>query len=202
MEEFWISCCVWAAIFVFMFIAKYRSNKRLYEKVSWCMIERKKGSGEIFDCIWSFQYNFPEQYKIKQDEKSNVAFILDAFQDALSNNYFDGSLSKSSKILRLTKEEYFFLALRDFLKKRECGISLNGIEKYILLEKKSYGMWGTELYSAKYRINNFGITYTKLLYFSSLYCENNARMEKLGIIKYSEKIRNRIDTQLIELSVM
>lgn len=202
MKELWIAGCICAVILAFVFIKKYRSGKCLYEKVSWCMTERQRGSYQIYDCIWSLQYDLPDQYKLKASEEQNAAFILDVFQEDLSSLYFHGKLSKSTKVLGITREGYFFLSLCSFLDKRECGVSLNEREKYVLLEKTSHGMWGTELYDAKYQLTDFGIVYTKLLYYAQLYCESNRYTDKFGLAINSDHIKARIDCGKIEISVM
>lgn len=130
MKELWTASYVLVVIMIFVTSKKYFNNKHLYKKVSWCMTERKKGSCQIFTCLWSQQYDLPDLYRLKKAEEHDAAFILDAFQDALSESYFSGRLAKSSKALGLTEEEYFFLSMRNFLSEHECEISLNGVEKY------------------------------------------------------------------------
>ena len=202
MKELWIISYIFVVIMLFVSSKKYFDNKWLYEKISWCMTERRKGSCQIFDCLWSCQYDLPDLYRLKKAEEQDAAFILDAFQDALSDSYFSDRLAKSSKALGLTEEEYFFLSMRNFLSAHECEISLKSAEKYILLEKKDYGMWGRQLYDAKYQLTAFGMTYTKLLYYSCLYCENSIRISKLKISKEANRIKDRLDDGIIEISVM
>ena len=202
MKDLWTASYVLVVIMIFVTSKKYFNNKHLYKKVSWCMTERKKGSCQIFTCLWSQQYDLPDLYRLKKAEEHDAAFILDAFQDALSESYFSGRLAKSSKALGLTEEEYFFLSMRNFLSEHECEISLNGVEKYSLLEKTNYGVWGSQLYDAKYQLTAFGVVYTKLLYCVCLYCEANIRISKLKIPKEAVRAKERIDSGVIEISVL
>lgn len=189
---------------------EYYVKNSMHEHVKWCV---GQSSSELFDRILfgsvqtkgnSISDMGTAEYMVQRDEQERMmsTFILEAYQEGLKEKYFSERLKSDFKIARMSKNEYFMVTLCSYLSNHECDLTMNGQEKYILIERKNYGMWGTQLYDATYELTDFAIVYTRLYYTTLTFCNNCKSIETFDAEHRLKCLKERIDTRRIQISVM
>ena len=139
----------------------------LKNHVAWCASKdlHIKANLSLWDYIWNAQLDgeLPEQYRLVWEERSDTNLILSSYQQELAENFFTGRMLTDKSYDRLRGQDFFMLTLRDYLLKHECDLYFGELDKYKLLSRKNYGMWGGQLYDAEYELTDFGRIYHKLL---------------------------------------
>ncbi len=172
-------------------------NKDLFEKVKWCVTS--DSLIRMKDQILRLQYELEidDKYRITETEIDIVIGILQGYQKALIQEYFNGSLLNG----KFVADAWFVTTLGDFLGKHQLETTFNGNEMYTTKDYEAHGCWGMDLFTATYVLTDYAVAYNKLFYISWLYYLKLHKIvgdEKVGVI-IANGIREAIDNGEIKV---
>ena len=151
---------------------KYKSD--IFSKIQWINSKTLKvRDTELLNYIFLMQskINISHEYKIQATtfndsmEECNIKEILEAVQKEASESYFNTSLKLNDAVYRLNDEEYFYAFLVEFL-------NSNLLSSRLKFHEKMYKQ------HSEHMVTSFGLSYLKLYYLTTLYCENNVKLNR------------------------
>jgi len=194
----------------------YRRDKKVREFVSWAVIGDYCPALGVNSYVRTLlnsvlreqaKYIDSEKYMITgSEEEANAFEIIEEFQKSVSRNYFSERIKPPrGKFRKMTKTDFFFFHLNDFLAEHECDSEFFGHD--MRGERISYSPRGTTIWSGSdstYVLTEFAIVYHKMYYIAYLYCKNST-ITNPGTSKHykewvEESLKKTLDTNQIEIS--
>ena len=146
--------------------------------------------GQFF-CRDLINNHLPHEYKLSSEEEiSFLLEILSAFREDIVNKFFYDKLKLDSFFADLSDESYLFVYLYSFFDNyAEMFCGLKGKWLFDEKTKRNYESDGLKMCETISSLTNYGVTFYKIRYAVSLYCEK----EKLLKQNDSHEIKEILD---------
>lgn len=181
----------------------YYLKNDLFEKISFILESKFHYNLTLKDYILTFQekIQLTENYIIAPEDIETINKILEVYKNNLSHKFHTKKLTLTHKLSMLDDKEYFCLSLYNFLLKNKLSdhisFSSDKIRMYAVLEIEYHSQMA---YNRIYQLTDFAIVYYKLLLICNMYCLQNNKIKKTGIILNQIKdFKEAIDTRKIEV---
>lgn len=187
----------------------YKQQLKLQYLVAWSVTTHCSSAPSIRPGLDLIDYIHRAQMNLKipscycftqQSELDFVDLLLKEYQRSITQAFFNHSLQLPKYKKSLSGEQFFMYMLYMTLNQHQCdSYYLNHAMHTKRLSYIEGGLWGVQNYDATYLLSDFALTYYKLYYVVSLFCQNDPLLSQNKVFVDPDSIKKNIDSKQISI---